>query len=144
MGFVVFRDGLEENADSAPKISTTVDGHIVESYTVNKEPRFFVTLSGSHYCAHGDTLADAISDAIWKDDKRRPSLEALKAEIQKAGIDRKISLPEFRLLTGACAVGCRVALKEAELDGSPMSTKEILKYFPDWGRKLSSILWDQK
>lgn len=140
---VIFRDGLEEKADGPPLVSTTREGHVVESYKVDGENRFFVTLAGNHYCAHGNTLAEAIADAIWKDEKRRPSLEAVKEDIRKDGRERKITLQEFRILTGACQTGCRVALREAGLDGSPMRANEIKKYFPEWGAKLLAILeWE--
>ena len=135
-----FRDGLGETIDRPPKVSLTREGHTVESYAVEGKPRFFVTLAGSHYCAHGSTLAEAITDAIWKDAKRRPSLEAVKAEILKAGRDRKITLGEFRILTGACSEGCRVALARKKLDTSPLTVDEIHGHFPEWGSKLLQIL----
>lgn len=140
---VIFRDGLEEKADGPLNVSTTREGHRVEAYKVDGTERFFVTLAGSHYCAHGNTLAEAIADALWKDEKRRPTLEAVKEEIQKEGKDRKITLQEFRILTGACQTGCKVALKEAGLDGSPMKARDIKKHFPEWGAKLIAILeWE--
>lgn len=140
MGHVIFRDGLEEKADGPPIVSTSREGHLVEFYRVGGVDRFFVTLAGSHYCAHGNTRADAIADAIWKDEKRRPSLEAIKNGITKAGKERKITLQEFRVLTGACQIGCQIALKRAGLDGSPMKAMDIEKHFPEWGAKLLAIL----
>lgn len=140
MSHLIFRDGLEEQADGPSKVSTTREGHRVESYLVDGRERFFVTLAGAHYCAHGNTLAEAIADAIWKDEKKRPSLEAVRDEIQKQGRDRKISLQEFRVLTGACQSGCQVALRQAGLDGSPMTAGDIKKHFPEWGAKLFAIL----
>lgn len=135
-----YRDGLEIQIDNKPKVSTTAEGHVVESYKTNGKRGFFVTLAGSHWCAHGSTVAEAISEAIWKDPKRRPSLESLKSEIQSAGKKRKISLSEFRILTGACSTGCRVALDKAGLDGSPMQIKDIVKHFPEWGERLVAVL----
>lgn len=137
---LIFRDGLEEKADGPPIISTTRDGHVVETYRVDGVERFFVTIAGSHYCAHGNSLAEAISDAIWKDEKKRPSLEVLKESIRSDGKSRKITLQEFRILTGACQAGCQAALKQAGLDGSPMRASKIKKHFPDWGEKLLEIL----
>ena len=144
MSQVIYRDGLEEVTDGPVIVSSTREGHRVESYKVEgNKKRFFVTLAGSHYCAHGNTLAEAIADAIWKDEKRRPSLDAVKQEIQNAGESRKITLQEFRTLTGACKTGCEIALKRAGLDGSPMSVDKIKKYFPEWGAKLIAILeWE--
>lgn len=143
MSQVIFRDGLEERSESPALVSNTREGHRVETYRVDGSDRFFVTLVGSHYCAHGNTLAEAIADAIWKDEKRRPSLQAIKEEIRNAGKARKITLQEFRILTGACQTGCQLALKKAGLDGSPMRASEIKKHFPEWGEKLLAILeWE--
>ena len=140
-----FRDKLELEIDAAPKISKTREGHVVEKYTIDGKYGYFVTLFGTHYCAHGATLPQAISDALWKDESKRPSMESLKASIQKEGKDRPITLNEFRLLTGACAEGCRVALARKGLDGSPMKAKDIYKHFNDWGGRLLEILgWDSK
>lgn len=113
---------------------------MVEEYSVDGNKKFFVTLFGLPYCAHGSSLQEAITDALWKDESKRPPLNALKEEIQKEGKDRKINLNEFRLLTGACSEGCRVALKREGLDGSPMTANEVAKHFPEWGGKLLEIL----
>lgn len=142
---IFYRDGLEEKIDGPPKVYKTRDGHVVEEYQVKGVKKFFVTLDGLPYCAHGSTLQEAITDAIWKDESKRPSLEQLKSEIQKEGKDRKITLNEFKILTGACSEGCRISLKRAGLDGSPMNAKDILKHFPEWGGRLCSVLkWNLK
>jgi hypothetical protein len=135
-----FRDSIEEQIDAPPVVSVTRDGHTVEKYSVDGVQKFFVTLAGTHWCAHGSTIAEAIADAIWKDDTRRPSAEAVKKEIQEAGRNRKITLNEFRVLTGACAEGCRIALARQGLDGSPMTVENIKQHFPEWGEKLLQIL----
>jgi hypothetical protein len=142
----LYRDGLEEAIDAPGiKVSTTREGHVVEKYSVNGKPRFFVTLAKTHFCSHGATVAEAITDALWKDPSKRPSIDALTAEIKKAGKTRKISLNEFRVLTGACKEGCRVALERAKCDGSPMTAEDIKnKVSKDWGTKLITILgWDK-
>ena len=137
---IFYRDGLEQTIDAPPTISKTREGHIVETYKVDGIKKYFVTLLGSFYCAHGNTLPEAITDALWKDESKRPSMESLRAEINAAGKARKISLQEFRLLTGACLEGCRVALKRAKLNGKPMLSKDIQKHFPIWGDKLFRVL----
>lgn len=135
-----YRDGLEIEIDGKPKVYETRDGHVVEEYISEGEKGYFVTLKGLPFCAHGSSLSQAICDAIWKDESQRPSLEDLKKEIQDFGKERLITLNEFRLLTGACSEGCRVALKRAKLDGSPMKAFDIYKYFPEWGGRLLSVL----
>lgn len=138
----LYRDGLEEDISGPIEVDITSEGHVVEKYKLaDGKRRFFATLAGTHFCAHGDTLAQAIADAIWKDPAKRPSLEALKESIQAEGKSRKITLNEFRLLTGACQVGCRDALTRAGRDDSPLTAYEIRDYVSrDWGRKLLSVL----
>lgn len=140
-----YRDGLEEKIIGSIRISKTSDGHVVESYKLSDGTRrFFATLAGSHWCAHGFTIAQAVADAIWKDPARRPSMESLVSEIKKDGKTRKITLNEFRVLTGACLTGCRSALAQARRDESPMTAKEIRDVVSfDWGNKLLSVLgWE--
>lgn len=137
----IYRDGLEEIIDHEPIASITRDGHTVESYSVGGKKKFFVTLKDTFWCAHGSTIAEAVADAIWKDPARRPPLEKLKEDIKKDGVDRLITLNEFKVLTGACSEGCRVALQRSGLDGSPMKAKDIRdKVSPEWGNKLIQIL----
>lgn len=141
-----YRDGIEETISGPIKVRVTSDGHTVESYnTVDGRKRFFATLSGSHWCAHGATIADAVADAIWKDPSRRPSAESLVASIKKDGKDRKITLNEFRVITGACLTGCRDALAKAGRNDSSMTANNIRDIVSfDWGNKLLSILgWNE-
>lgn len=138
----IYRDGLEEEISGPIKVRKTSDGHTIESYINTKgKKRYFATLSGTHWCAHGDTIASAVADAIWKDPKRRPSIDSLKAEITNYGKKRKITLNEFRVLTGACLSGCRSALDQSGRDESPLTAHEIYKYISkEWGGKLLSVL----
>jgi len=141
-----YRDGLEEKIVGPIRIHVTSDGHTVEKYTLaSGKKRFFATLAGTHWCAHGDTVASAVADAIWKDPERRPPMEAVVAEIQKEGRSRKITLNEFRLLTGACLIGCRTALAQAKRDDSPMTAEDIRDIVSfEWGNKLLSVLgWNE-
>lgn len=142
-----YRDGLEEEISGPIRISITSDGHTVESYKLSTGGRrFFATLSGSHWCAHGNTVAEAVSDAIFKDPARRPSLELLIKAINSDGKSRKITLREFRILTGACLAGCQDALKKVGRDTSPMTAKDIRDVVSaEWGNKLISVLgWDKE
>lgn len=133
---------MEEKICGPVKVHYTSDGHAVESYkTAQGKRRYFATLAGTHWCAHGDSIAAAVSDAIWKDPARRPSLETLKSEIQRAGEKRKITLNEFRILTGACLTGCRAALERVGRDESPLTAYEIRdRVSKEWGEKLLSVL----
>ena len=141
-----FRDGLEEMIAGPVRVSVTSDGHTVENYKLaDGRRRFFATLAGSHWCAHGDTLANAIADALWKDPARRPSMESLVKSVGEEGHSHRFTLNEFRLLTGACLTGCRSALEKASRDDSPMTAIEIRDIISrDWGNKLLSVLgWNE-
>lgn len=142
-----YHDGVEELICGPVMVRTNREGHTIESYKLSTgERRYFVTLAGTHWCAHGSTVAEAVADAIFKDPARRPSIEALTAEIRSGGVKRKITLSEFRMLTGACITGCKYALKRAGADGSPMTAKDIRdKVSRDWGNKLISRLgWEKE
>jgi hypothetical protein len=142
-----YRDGLEEEISGPIRVSVTSDGHVVESYKLSTgKRRFFATLAGSHWCAHGNTVAEAVSDAIFKDPIRRPSLQSLVKSINADGKDRKVTLSEFRILTGACLTGCQEALKRAGRNGSPMTAQEIRDVVSlEWGKKLISVLgWEER
>ena len=142
-----YRDGLEEEIVGPIEIKITHEGHTVEIYTTSDgKTKFFATLAGSHWCAHGSSIADAIGSAIWKDPERRPSMESVVADIQKEGVGRKITLDEFRLLTGACLEGCRTALRQAGRDESPMTAHEVRDIVSrEWGDKLLCVLgWTEE
>lgn len=143
----IFRDGVEEEVAGPVRVSHTREGHVVETYTTTEGVvRHFVTLAGTHWCAHGSSVAEAVCDALWKDPDNRPPKEKLVKEIRAAGRGRLITLREFRHLTGACAEGCRVALERAGLAGVTEMTAETIrdKVSAPWGDTLLKILgWDK-
>ena len=142
----IFRDGIEQEIDPGYgiKVSHTRDGHVVERYRVNGVPKYFVTLAGLPHCAHGSTVAEAIADAKWKDPGQRPTLEQVKAKVLRRGRKGKITLSEFRALTGACKEGCLVALNRVGLEPKPMTVDEIRSRVSlEYGNKLLDILgWE--
>lgn len=142
----LFRDGLEEDVIGPINVSVTSDGHTVESYKLaDGRRRFFATLAGSHWCAHGNSIAEAIADSLWKDPSKRPSMEALVGSIKKEGKTHLFTLNEFRLLTGACLTGCRSALEKVGRDDSPMTAYDVRDTVSkEWGTKLLSVLgWSE-
>lgn len=141
-----YRDGLEELITGPVRVSVTSDGHTIESYKLaSGKRRYFATLYGTHWCAHGDSVAEAVADAIFKDPDQRPSIDSLVQAIRKAGKSRKITLSEFRMLTGACLAGCKSALEQAGRDTSPITAFQIRDLVSlDWGNKLIRILgWEE-
>ena len=59
----VYRDGITTKIDRPIKVFKTRDGHTVERFTLNRKHTYFVTLNGTHWCAHGTTVAEAVADA---------------------------------------------------------------------------------
>ena len=139
----ILRDGLEQIVDDGSKItvSTTPDGHVIESWVSKGKRVFFANLRDSVYCAHGDSIAQAIGDAIWKDPSRRPSMESLVEEIRPAIKTRKINVREFQLLTGACESGCRSFLEDKGMSLSvEMTLDEFMPIGGEWAQKLKSVI----
>jgi hypothetical protein len=139
----IYRDGIEHILDKGCRVSirTTSDGHVIESWKERGKRVYFANLSDGVYCAHGETQAQAIGDAIWKDPKRRPSLEALVAEIKPKIKTRKISIKEFQILTGACQSGCVHFLKTHNLPlDTEMTLTEFMPIGGDWAKKLNEVL----
>ena len=141
----LYQDGIDEEIVGPIKDHVTSDGHTIRSYRLaNGTRQFFATLSGTHWSAHGRSVAEAVADALWKDPARRPSMQAL-IESVKGDRNHKFTLNEFRLLTGACLTGCRSALIRAKRDESPMTAIEIRDVVSkEWGNKLLSVLgWEK-
>ena len=141
-----YRDGIEEIITGDVLRHVTRDGHVIETYTrENGEKRYFATIAETSFCAHGTTEAEAITDALWKDESKRPSRETLRDAIRKDGKTRKITLNEFRILTGACAVGCMAALKAKGLRPEPMKALDVRdNVSQEWGAKLLDVLgWQE-
>lgn len=137
----IYRDGVEHTLNGRVSTRTTSDGHVIESWRSSGKRIYFANLYNSVYCAHGDTAARAIGDAIWKDPKRRPSMESLVLEIKPKLKTRKITVREFRLLTGACESGCRdfLATRGLGLD-TAMTLQEFVPIGGDWAKKLKDVL----
>lgn len=139
---LIYRDGLTHYVEAPAKVYKNREGHTIERYQTDQGKLYFVTLKDSHYCAHGRTLAEAIADAKWKDPVQRPTMDALKEEIISKGKDTKITLNEFRVLTGACREGCKDALKQVGLeDVEALNAYDIRDLVSrEWGNKLLDVL----
>jgi len=139
----IYRDGVEHTLDSGSRVKsrTTPDGHVIESWLSKGKKVFFANLAGSVYCAHGDSEAQAIGDAVWKNPALRPSMDSLVAEIRPIVKTRKITVREFQLLTGACTSGCTHFLSENNLaSDTSMTLADFLPIGGDWARKLAQVL----
>ena len=137
----IYRDGITHKVDGKISVHTTPAGHVIESWETNGKRVYFANLNDSVYCAHGDTPEQAIADAQWKDPKLRPSIEDLVNEIRPIIKTRKINVKEFRLLTGACVIGCRDFLEQK---GLPLDIELTVEEFKpiggEWANTLENII----
>lgn len=141
----IYRDGVEHGLDvgSTPSVKITRDGHVIESWMSGGKRVYFANLKDSVYCAHGDTIAQAVGDAIFKDPAKRPSIDALIAEIKPVVKTRKITVQEFIILTGACLTGCRDFLNNKGLSQTvSMTLDDFMPIGGEWATRLKKVLSD--
>lgn len=112
-----FRDGLDIESDEPPRVVLR-EGHACEVFKTEDGDMWFVTLEGTHFCAHGESFQDAVIAAKEKQNPGEGKAEAIE-RIQKSG---KVNLTDFCLATGACRAGALYWIKEEGL-----SPKEELK-----------------
>ncbi|MDV3965409.1 hypothetical protein CMT53_02670 [Elizabethkingia anophelis] len=98
-------DGMATIVRSKKKVD---DFNVFEGSFFNSKRKCFVANKGNYY-AHGETLRQAIDDVNFKFLRENFNAEKLISEIKQK---QKISLSEFRLLTGACSAGCEIFMRE--------------------------------
>lgn len=143
MSNTVYRDGVKFPLDSGSQVKTktTRDGHLVEYWASNGKNVYFVTLKNSVYCAHGDSLPEAIMSATWKDPTKRPDMKKLAKEIAADIENRKINVREFCYLTGACMAGTKQFLEQHNLPITvSMTIKEFKPIGGEWATKLEQVI----
>ena len=79
---------------------------------LDKLPKCFVAKRGK-FSAHGETARDAIEDVGFKYAQASLDVGKLVSEIKKSG---HVSMNDYRLLTGACRLGCERFIKENGLE----------------------------
>jgi hypothetical protein len=134
-----YRDGIalftEGEAVEGP------NGEIIEIlYNKQGKKSFFVELPGIPACAHGETIEEAIEDAIEKRDGEKPITDEEKQKYQAK--DFKFSVRIFRKLTRACRSGVDEWLKQRGLDHSVKMTLEELRQAGGgpWAEKLENAV----
>ena len=102
--------------------------------------KYFVELSGIPSCAHGDTIEEAIEEAIEKRDGIKPITDEERKKYSAS--DFKFNVRIFRRLTKACKTGVNEWLRHKNLDPSVMMTiDEIREVVPSqWVDRLESAL----
>ena len=130
-----FRDGLEIESDGPPRVVLR-DGHTCEVFKTSEGDMWFITLEGTHFCAHGDTFHDAVIAAKEKQNPGAAKGDAIE-RIRSTGLVR---LADFCAATGACRAGATAWAKQ-----EGVSVKDALKVDEVLRRlaKSSSSSWGQ-
>ena len=98
------------------------DFKVFEAEFFNTGEKCFVAEKGE-FKAHGKTLKTALEDVNFMFLLHNINIEEIKKEIEKTG---KITLEQFRLITGACQIGCENFLKEEQIIKKELSIKEAI------------------
>ena len=131
-----FRDGLELKIDDPPRIVVR-GGHTCEVFKTNDGDTWFVTLEGTHFCAHGESFQDAVTAAKEKQNPGAGKAEAI-TRVQTSGY---VNLADFCLVTGACRVGATAWAKEEGISlKEKLTIEDALKRLD----KSSSSSWGQR
>jgi hypothetical protein len=89
-------------------LSKVLSVHIRKEYTLYKTPFEFIAEKNKS-TAHGKTIKKAISDLEFKFIAEKIKKDPIKA-------DTKITVKYYRLLTGACDIGCRNWMQNNKID----------------------------
>ncbi len=142
MGHVKFyRDGLNLEADDPPRVVQR-NGHTCEVFKTKDGDMWFVTLEGTHFCAHGESFHDAV---IAAKEKQNPGAGKADA-IERIKTSGKVNLTDFCLATGACRAGAIAWAKEEAVNiKDEFSVKEVLTMLnkQSWGDTLREELGNE-
>lgn len=140
----VFRDGLEMEVFGQSRVVIR-EGHTGEVFKMKDGECWFVTLSGTHFCAHGPSFHDAVIAA-----KEKQSPGAGKADaIERVKESGQISLADFCLVTGACRAGATAWAKQEGVSlKAKLTIADTLKRLDksssrDWGKRLREELGEK-
>lgn len=134
-----YRDGLELNS-KGESFTLGNEALIEVFYTDSGQKRYFATLLGRPFSAHGYTVEEAVEEAKIKRDGQRKLSEEEKSKLRADGY--KFSVLEFRRITGACNAGIDDWLKKRGLDRSVKMTIDELRTAgaSDWAESLKQAL----
>jgi hypothetical protein len=91
---------------------------IFSAQRINKKEIFFVAKQG-HYHAHGEDLRKAVEDLHFK-------INAEKIRKEPIGADTIISVQHYRIITGACELGCKQWMEQNGITNTEMKAKDLL------------------
>lgn len=137
--YEAYRDGLLLYTEG--EVIETLDAvvEVLYSTKVSHERVYFAEIKNTTFCAHGDSVEEAIEDALFKDGTKKLTEEDRK-KYQDADFQFSVSL--FRRLTGACKTGIAEWLKQRDL---PATTKMTLSQFEkvggEWADNLKEAIY---
>lgn len=140
----VYRDGLTLEVTEPPR-TVVRDGHTCEVFKTKDGDMWFVTLEGTHFCAHGESFHDAVTAAKEKENPGAGKAEAL-GRILDTGV---VNLTDFCLVTGACRAGAMAWAKENGVSvKAELKVDDVLKRLESsesrsWGQTLREELGDE-
>ncbi len=112
---------------------TVGDFTIYEAETFNFKNKCFVAQKGEYY-AHGENIKQAVSNVNFKHLQDNVVINDLVKQIKQK---QTITVEEFRLITGACSLGCKEFMQRNNLYGSEYPLQEALKLIKNqygWGK----------
>lgn len=136
-----YRDGLTLESEEPPRVVQR-NGHTCEVFKTKDGEMWFVTLEGTHFCAHGESFHDAEIAAKQKQNPGAGKADAIE-RIQKTGL---VTLTDFCLATGACRSGATAWAKEEGISvKSELKVSDALERLSksssrSWGETLREAL----
>ncbi|WIL01335.1 ribonuclease inhibitor [Riemerella phage vB_RanS_CRP6] len=98
------------------------DFNVFEGSFFNTKRKCYVAQKDSFF-AHGDTIREAVEDVNFKFLQENANVDDIVTEILKT---QKITVSQFRLITGACKAGCENFLKSNGIKTTEMSLDKAL------------------
>lgn len=141
----IYRDGVTFEVETKPEIKIR-DGHVCEVFKTEDGNVWFVTLDGTHFCAHGDSFHDAV---IAAREKQNPG-EGKARAIEYIREHKLVNLTNFCLATGACRAGAIAWAKQERLPlTSELNIDDVFARLDksesnSWGKRLREALNDPR
>jgi len=88
----------------------------------NKMPKCFIAERGNYY-AHGKTIAEATNDVNFKYLRETANVQEIISEIKNK---KTVTVEEYRLITGACAMGVKMFLEEKNITETVLPLDVVL------------------
>jgi hypothetical protein len=100
------------------KVVNGVNSIVYSAKSLNSDKVFYIANIDTTY-SHGDTIKQAFNDLNFK-------IKAEKLKKEPIYMDTILSVQHFRLITGACQMGCDNWLKENNIKANKMKVSKLL------------------